>query len=115
MDIYKLLGARIKFLRTQHGLSQARLADIINSSAEFISRVECGRAAPSIATAHRIAQGLGVDLKALFDFSNESGPDKVRARANRIANMVIKADEGVGEILEDLVVRVASRLRSQEG
>lgn len=114
MDIYKHLGERIRLLRTENGLTQARLADIINSSAEFISRIERGKSAPSIATAARIAEGLGVNIQSLFDFGGLKEVDLDGARARRIAHVILQADEGVGGVLEELVVQAARRLRCKE-
>lgn len=114
MDVYHLLGKRIRELRAATGLSQARLADIVNTSAEFLSRIERGKAAPSIATAGRIAAGLGVDIKALFDFADEEKVDLGKARADRIAHVVVGADEAVSALLEVLVIEASQKLRGKE-
>ena len=114
MDIYHLLGKRIRELRAAAGLSQARLADLANTSAEFLSRIERGKAAPSIATAQRLAEGLGVNIQSLFDFGGMKEVDLDGARARRIAHVILQADEGVGGVLEELVVQAARRLRCKE-
>jgi len=114
MNVHRLLGERIRFLRTQNGLTQARLADIVNSSAEFVSRIERGKAAPSIATAQRIADGLGVDIAALFDFSGAEDVTPAKTRARRIAKIVVEADDAVAQLLEDFVLKASRNLRGKD-
>jgi transcriptional regulator with XRE-family HTH domain len=55
-------------LRSQAGLTQAQLADRVEVSDEFMSRLERGLKSPSLDTAGRIADALGVTLAVLFDF-----------------------------------------------
>ena len=114
MDVYTQLGQRIREVRKGCGLSQAQLAEIANTSPEFVSRVERGKTAPSIATAHRIAMGLGVELRALFDFGGDNELDQAGSRANRIAKVVVEADDAVARILEDFVLQASRRLRVKE-
>ena len=114
MDIYHLLGKRIRELRAAAGLSQARLADLANTSAEFLSRIERGKAAPSIATAQRLAEGLGVNIQSLFDFAGVDDIDQAGARANRIAKVVVEADDAVAQLLEDFVLKASRNLRGKD-
>jgi len=67
-DLPRRLGHRIRKLRNQAGLTQAQLADRVEVSDEFMSRLERGKKSPSLATASRIAEALGVTLAVLFDF-----------------------------------------------
>ena len=67
-DLPRRLGNRIRKLRSQAGLTQAQLADRAGLSDEFMSRLERGKKSPSLATAGRIAEALGVTLAVLFDF-----------------------------------------------
>ncbi|HRH79508.1 MAG TPA: helix-turn-helix transcriptional regulator [Thiobacillaceae bacterium] len=67
------LGLQIASLRKARGLTQEQLATAAGYSVEFISLVERGINAPSIAGCERIAQALGVPIRQLFDFSNEAG------------------------------------------
>ncbi|MCA9287138.1 MAG: helix-turn-helix transcriptional regulator [Phycisphaerales bacterium] len=71
--IQALLGKRIAELRVAKGISQEKLASISGYSTEFISLVERGRNAPSVAGLARIAKGLGVEVKELFEFAKGSG------------------------------------------
>ena len=65
--VYKL-GVRIRTLRKAAGLTQEQLAETSDISVNFIGYVERGQRAPSIKTLERIARGLNVRPKDLFDF-----------------------------------------------
>lgn len=64
----KSLGKRIAALRRARGLSQEGLAEKSGYSTEFISLVERGINAPSVAGLDKIATALEVEIKELFDF-----------------------------------------------
>jgi len=66
--VQEWLGRRIADLRKAKGISQEKLAGRSGYSTEFISLVERGRNAPSVAGLARIAKALGVEIKDLFDF-----------------------------------------------
>lgn len=68
------IGAKIKELRIQKGLTQEELADRAELSKGFISQVERDLTSPSIATLVDILQCLGTDLK---DFFNETQEEQV--------------------------------------
>lgn len=68
------IGAKIKGLRTKHGLTQEELANRTELSKGFISQVERDLASPSIATLVDILEALGTDLKNFF---NETVVEKV--------------------------------------
>lgn len=54
-------------------LSQEDFADKSGYSIEFISLVERGVNAPSVAGLEKIAKALGVQIKDLFDFREVTG------------------------------------------
>jgi transcriptional regulator with XRE-family HTH domain len=64
--IDRKIGRRIAEQRRLAGLSQARLADKMNVATETLSRLETGRAMPSLVRMTSIAQALGVELHDLF-------------------------------------------------
>lgn len=68
MDNKKLLGRRIKELRKNAGLTQEKLAEMINIETTSLSGIESGRHFPSLPTIEKIANSLNVELKALFNF-----------------------------------------------
>ena len=76
--LQKQLGHRIAGLRKQGGLTQARLAKAVGCSVEFISLVERGVNAPSVAGLERFAKALQVEVVDLFTFERQKRPRKKR-------------------------------------
>lgn len=70
--VEKQLGKRIAELRRAKGLSQEQLAAKTRYSTEFISLVERGLNAPSVAGLARIAKALKVEIKELFEFGRSA-------------------------------------------
>jgi transcriptional regulator with XRE-family HTH domain len=66
--LQKKLGQRIALLRKKQGLTQEALAEIIGCSVEFISLVERGVNAPSVAGLQGFADALKVEVRDLFTF-----------------------------------------------
>jgi transcriptional regulator with XRE-family HTH domain len=60
------VGARVREIRQQRGLSLRALASALGISASALSQIETGRTGPSINRVHQIAAGLDVPLSALF-------------------------------------------------
>ena len=67
--IQRKLGRRIAELRHLRGITQEGLAKAVGCSVEFISLVERGINAPSVARLEGFAKALKVEVMALFDFS----------------------------------------------
>lgn len=63
----KKLGMRIVELRKEKNLKQIDLATKINIEDSALRRIESGRTNPTLKTLLRIAEGLDVELKGLFD------------------------------------------------
>ena len=76
------LGARIRALRLASGLTLRRVAADASVTESFLSQVERGVAAPSIATVQRIARALGRSIAELFAADERAGI-VVRARDRR--------------------------------
>ena len=70
MNNKKLLGKRIKELRKEAGLTQEKLAELIEIDTTSLSGIESGRHFPSLSTVEKIAKSLNVEMKALFDFDH---------------------------------------------
>lgn len=68
MKLEEQIGNKIKNLRNQNGLTQQELADRSDLTKGFISQVERGLTAPSVATLADIIECLGSNLT---DFFNE--------------------------------------------
>ncbi|PWC19022.1 helix-turn-helix domain-containing protein [Brenneria corticis] len=61
-------GQRVKTLRLQAGLSQEAFADKCGLDRTYISGIERGVRNPTLEVIGVIADGLGINLKDLFDF-----------------------------------------------
>ena len=65
-NIKEHLGSNIKHYRTQLGLSQAKLAEMVDMAANYLGLVENGKKFPSSEMIERIASALGKDTTDLF-------------------------------------------------
>ena len=66
--LQKKLGQRIADLRRAKELTQEQLAEAVDCSVEFISLVERGVNAPSVAGLEKFAKALKVEVRELFTF-----------------------------------------------
>lgn len=69
MNIYQLIGAKIRELRSHHlgrGVSQDALADAIGTTPNTISRWETATYKPSIEDLERLARYFGVSISLFF-------------------------------------------------
>ena len=64
--ITQKIGARIRELRTQLGISQEKFAMKIGMDRTYFASVELGKRNVSIVNIEKIANGLGVSLSELF-------------------------------------------------
>jgi transcriptional regulator with XRE-family HTH domain len=68
MDIdYNAIGNRIKLARLNKGITQVRLAEFLDVSPEYVSRVECASTKPSLSTLAKISGILDVSLTFLLE------------------------------------------------
>ena len=70
LDIKKLLGRRIKEIRTNRGLTQEYLAEKIGVGQRNLSKIECGNNFVTAETLAKILKTLNIEAKELFDFSH---------------------------------------------
>ena len=68
LNIKKMLGKRIKYIRKQRGLTQEQLAEKVGIGTPNISYIECGKFAPAIDTLEKIAKILNVEPYELYKF-----------------------------------------------
>ena len=72
------LGTRIADLRRELKLTQVQLAKAVGCSVEFISLVERGVNAPSVAGLEKFAKVLKVEVVELFKFGTARGTKRIR-------------------------------------
>jgi transcriptional regulator with XRE-family HTH domain len=78
-DTIATLGARVRALRLQRGLTLKALGSAAGLSHPFLSQLERGLARPSVGSVERIAHALGVSLGALWTPPRQAGTRVVRA------------------------------------
>ncbi len=104
-DLAKRLGRRIYDFRKQDGLTQAALAERAKISNEFMSAVERGAKLPSLDVLERIAAGLRVQVKDLFNFDRtayrklEPLSREVRDIASRLQRLPVERQRQVIKML----------------
>ena len=65
-DYLRLFAQRVRKLREEQGISQEKLAERAELHRTYIGMVERLERNPSLVCIHKIANGLGVDVKQLF-------------------------------------------------
>ena len=68
LAINSLMKNRIKETRNAKGMKQRELASICDMDVAHLSRIERAHVDPTMSTAKKIADGLGVSLSSLFLF-----------------------------------------------
>ena len=72
MSLQIIIGRNISRYRIAAGMTQAQLAEKVNISVAFISRVERGNKMMKVQTLYAIAQALGVSCDALLSSESPS-------------------------------------------
>ncbi len=80
-DINGLIGARIRELRAEQGLTLDGLAQLADVSRAMLSRIERGELSPTAHLLGKICNGLGVTLSALFALTEATSSPLVRRRS----------------------------------
>jgi transcriptional regulator with XRE-family HTH domain len=73
---------KLKILRTQARMTLEELAGSTSLTRSYLSKLERGKAKPSIGTALRLATALGVSVESLFGQSAESDPIAIVRRSS---------------------------------
>ena len=88
LDINKKFGLRIQELRKSKGITQAKLAELINVEGVTMSRIENGSRFPKKENIQSIANALNVKIKDLFDFEHQETKETL---INNIQNIIQNA------------------------
>ncbi|WP_438433662.1 helix-turn-helix domain-containing protein [Gorillibacterium sp. sgz500922] len=62
----KIVGEKIRLLRTEKGISQEKLGEAANLNSNYIGQIERGEKSLSVFTLKKIAEGLSLSLEELF-------------------------------------------------
>lgn len=71
---HKEFGARLRQLRKQAGLTQARLAEAADISCVYVNKLERGLAVPSLDVLGRLAKSLDTDAAGLLSSGQPGQP-----------------------------------------
>ena len=102
LDAAKVLGARIKELRKQQGLTQEDLCGRAALSIDAVSRIEHGTRSPTLGSLAKLATALGVSVSTLV--SNTAPPKADHPRPLRAILTILEAQPpDVQEAAEGIV------------
>ena len=93
-NIREVLAANLKKYRQARGWSQAKLAEKVGTSTQYIGTLEIKGKFPSSEMVHKLAAALGIDPTELF--YKETNPETV------IRNTQKAVIEGMGEAVNQL-------------
>lgn len=96
--INRLLGLRIKEIRQSRKISQDKLSEKLDIDPKYLSRIEVGKATPSLDLLVHAAFLLTVEVKELFEFTHlEKSGDK---------NQIEAMSKGLSEEQRKLVIKL---------
>lgn len=93
------LGARIREIRGEQGITLAELSARAQVSVAMLSHLERGQAAPSLKTLDRLRVALDVPLTAFFQSDESEGSRTVVVRADRRARLPLNRHGLMKELL----------------
>jgi transcriptional regulator with XRE-family HTH domain len=107
-ELARIIGNRIRKIRTSRGMSIEKLALECKMSPNFLGHVERGLRSPTIHTLERICAGLGIGISELFPddlavnhtAGNESAAEHL---ANAIATLTPLQQQQVCRIVDDII------------
>lgn len=78
MNELTLIGRKVADIRNKHGLTQEKLAELVNYSTNHIAKLESARTKPSFDLLVKIAKAMNVEIKDLFDFDDTNTIEYMR-------------------------------------
>ena len=105
-DLRTILGSNLKKYRIFNGFSQAKLAEILDISPNFISEIETGKRWLSSDTLVNLAQALGIEVYEFLKPPEETPP-------NDVSSFIQKYTEKAASAASEAVVRSLVNLRKQ--
>lgn len=65
-ELQKAIGAKVKQARKECRMTQEALADKLDTTPQYISRIECGKTGVSLEFLYKLAEILGCSIYALL-------------------------------------------------
>ena len=78
--LYRQIGRRIAEARKTHGLTQERLAELVELNASYLARIEAGARKATVETLLKISGALHMPISALFAEEGESADGSTKLR-----------------------------------
>lgn len=91
-NIKKLLGARIKELRKKRGLTQEKMAELIEISPPSVSKIESGIYHPTEENIKKIAEVLNVEIFELYKFNQLISKEDIKDKLHLIIDSLNEKD-----------------------
>ena len=83
-DLLRQLGRRIKEVRKARGMTQEALAERIEMSPQYLSRIEGGSQSPSVEMLTKLADSLEVEVWEIFDFGDPGTAKELREAVRKV-------------------------------
>jgi transcriptional regulator with XRE-family HTH domain len=100
MNIFVL---NMKKYRKKRGLSQMKLAEIINTSTSYIGEIEINKKVPSMDMVEKIANALDVEPFRLFLDDNIKNSENILILDNYLSSLTIKEKQELAKHIISLV------------
>lgn len=117
-NLSESFGKRVLELRKAEGLTQEQLGERAGLHPTYIGAIERGEQSPSLETVEKLASGLSVDLKRLFDFKGSvSKPltsNALKAQLGRLLAGRSDQELKLGIMLLENAFRWAKKFRSSK-
>jgi transcriptional regulator with XRE-family HTH domain len=104
VDLKQAFGTSVRHHRRAAGMTQERLAELVEVLIETIGKIERGAAAPSFDTVEKIAAALGLPSLALFGVGDDATPKGERGK------LLARIHVTLADMNEDQMARVANML-----
>ena len=102
---YNVIGRRIKTARTEQNLTQEELADKIDVSVAFMSRIERGGSKINLRRLTQIAETLNVSPGYLLTGSNTASKDYLREDFRQVLDKCTPEQQRLIYAISELVSR----------
>lgn len=91
-----LIGKRIAEIRIKRGLTQEKLAEMVNYSANHIAKLESARTNPSFNLLINIAKAMNVEMKDIFNYQDINSIEYIK---RELLNSINTADDNTIKLL----------------
>lgn len=99
---FEKLGQGIRYFRLHEGLSQEKLAEMIDVVPRHLSRIENGSAQPGIKTVVNICNALNVGINDLLESDHETGNILYRQFRSQIATISGIEKHFIGDLINNV-------------